>query len=81
MLRSGDPSHDHTENILEFERIVTNVAIAHVTIAHEDDQIKEHKKSLGSMGAGPNLVKPIKVSTRHGAYFTSLLPSLPQTLL
>ena len=47
---SGDPSLDHTENflefkrivtnvenILEFKRIVTNVTIAHVTIAHEDD--------------------------------------------
>ena len=41
---SGDPSLDHTENILEFERIVTNVAIAHATIALEDDQIKAHKK-------------------------------------
>ena len=39
MLRSGDPSLDHTENILEFKRIVTNVAIAHVTIVHDDDQI------------------------------------------
>ena len=44
LLRSGDPSLDHTENILEFKRIVTYVAIAHVTIAHEDDLIKAHKK-------------------------------------
>ena len=29
---------------LEFKKIVTNVAIAHVTIAHEDEQIKAHKK-------------------------------------
>ena len=29
---------------MEFKRIVTNVAIAHVTFAHEDDQIKAHMK-------------------------------------
>ena len=40
----GVPSIDHTQNILEFKRLVINVAIAHVTIAHEDDQIKAHKK-------------------------------------
>ena len=41
---SGDPSLGHTENILEFKRIVTDVAIALVTIAHEGDQIKAPKK-------------------------------------
>ena len=54
---SGDPSLDHTENFLEFKRIVTNVenifelkrivtnvAIAQVTIAYKDDLIKAHKK-------------------------------------
>ena len=35
----GDPTLDHTENIFEFKRLVTNVAIAHVTIAQEDDQM------------------------------------------
>ena len=39
-----DPNLKHTENILELKRIVTNVAIAHTTIAHEDDQITAHKK-------------------------------------
>ena len=29
---------------MEFKIIVINVAIAHVTIAHKDDQIKAHKK-------------------------------------
>ena len=28
---------------MEFKRIVTNVAIVHVTIVHEDEQIKAHK--------------------------------------
>ena len=36
--------HGRQENNLEFKIIVTNVAIAHVTIAHEDDQIKAPKK-------------------------------------
>ena len=45
-FRSGDPSPDHTENILEFERIATNVAIAHATIVHDDDQISQKLRLL-----------------------------------
>ena len=43
LLRCGDPSLDHPENILNL--IVTNVAIAHITIAHEDENVKAHSYS------------------------------------
>ena len=40
-----DPNLKHTENILGVEEnSYYNVAIAHATIAHEDDQITAHKK-------------------------------------
>ena len=45
LLRCGDPSLDYTESF--WNLIVTNVAIAHVTIAHEDELVTCYCSGVG----------------------------------